>query len=64
MLRTGLLWLLKPFGSSMGIDEAAGKLPADGELGGTAQPAPVQAAILPPCLEKSRYICHRAQAER
>lgn len=48
----------------MGIDEAAGKLPADGELGGTAQPAPVQAAILPPCLEKSRYICHRAQAER
>lgn len=62
MSRISLLWLLRPFGSSMDIDQSAGKLPADGKLGGAARSAPAQAVTLPPCLE-NLYTCHSAQAE-
>lgn len=51
-LKSSFLQLVKPFGSSTGMDQAAGKLPASGKRGGDAQPALAQAAIL---LKNSTY---------
>lgn len=62
MLRTSFLWLLTPFGSSMDIDWCR-QNPCWWEAGRSSLASSSQAAILPPCLEKSRDVCHRAEAE-